>query len=77
MDRACVLTRRIRLSRWMNRRLGGADEMLCARAYREEWRAFVLVVDALFILILLRRHRHCEKMLRWEELHGRRLPSPK
>ena len=75
MDRACVLTRRIRLSRWMNRRLGGADEMLCARAHREEWRLFCLIVDGVFIVWKLQVHRHCEKMLRWEELHGRKYPS--
>lgn len=75
MDRASLLTRRIRLSRWMNRRLGGDDEMLCARAYREEWRVFVVVVDVVFIVWKRQVHRHCEKMLRWEELHGRKYPS--
>ena len=77
MDGARVLTRCIRLSRWMNRRLGGQDEMLCARAHREEWRAFVVVVDAVFVLVLRRRHRHCHIARQWEERIGRRLPSSK
>lgn len=77
MDGARILTRRIRLSRWINRRLGGQDEMLCARAHREEWRAFVVVVDVVFVLALRRRHRHCESARRWEELVGRKLTSLK
>ena len=59
----------------MNRRLGGQDEMLCARAHREGWTTFIVVVDVVFIVWKLEVHRHCEKMHRWEELHGAKYRS--
>ena len=68
------LTRRIRASRWANRNvLRGEDEMVCSRAHREDWRAFILVVDALFIVLTLRWHRHCRDCATWE---ASRRPKP-
>ena len=60
------LTRNVRLSRRLNRLLGGADEMLCTRWYREERRVLVLVVDVVFVVVRLRVHRHCREMHEWE-----------
>lgn len=46
--------------------------MLCSRAHREDWKVFCLVVDAVFVLVRLRLHRHCRQMEEWERRVGRR-----
>ena len=76
MDGASSLNRLSTISRIINRGLGGRDEMLCARAYRRKWWAFVFVMDGVFILVRRKRHHHCEEMYRWECIHGRNIPTP-
>ena len=64
------LTRNVRLSRRLNRLLGGQDEMLCTRWHREDRRVLVLVVDVVFVVVRLRVHRHCREMYEWESSLG-------
>jgi hypothetical protein len=56
-DRMEIPTRLCRTSRWLNRLLGGKDEMVCARAHRERWR-IVPVIDAVFFALRAER-QHC------------------
>ena len=53
----------IAVSRAVNRLTGGRPgEMLCARAYRRDWRLFVAVMDAA-AWIIWRECEHCRT--RW------------
>ncbi|UFK26684.1 hypothetical protein [Roseobacter phage RDJL6] len=70
------LTRLTVASRRANRFFAGRDEMLCARAYRRKWWAFIIVVDVLFVVIRWRLHRHCEEMYRWERRYGHEVRTP-
>ena len=58
------------ISRAMNLATGGGPGLICARAYRNDWRAFVAIADAIFNAIRGER-RHCRRCAAYERMTER------
>jgi hypothetical protein len=64
-------TRRVRLSRWLSRRIVGAEVMVCALADWHRWR----IRPALNLAFAWRDRDHCGLCADWEARQGRE-PDP-
>ena len=61
------------ISRWANGLTGGSrHELLCTRAYRNDWRWVVAVIDGAFYVCGSGHKRHCRRSYIWDRhVNGR------
>lgn len=76
------MTKKVKISRLINRLGGGEDELYCSRIYRLSrcdpygWRETEFVINLIFYIIRGEKN-HVEKSARWEEIERKRYASKK